>query len=324
VIDIDRATKFYSTVFMSESGLRKVVILSYFFPPCNLTASQRSLGWAKYLHEFGYYPVIITRNWDHPINGPDDMHHNSGSKLVIEKHAGYEVHYVPFKGNLRDRLYSKYGKKKYTILRKSLSLIEQVSSNIGNMFFPYRDLFNHAKTYILKNKPHSIFVTASPFELFKLGYLLHKETAIPWIADYRDDWNTSEVNKERGFIGSLVQKLEQNSERKWVSNACCITSVSPYYTQKISKYVSKPGYVLLNGYFEDDFTFYKEVPYGENYSIVYNGMLYPTQKIEVFLDAFKLLIDKHANSRNRIKLIFPGIEFDKKESNLGGGSQPVV
>jgi glycosyltransferase involved in cell wall biosynthesis len=300
---------------MNESGLREVVILSYFFPPCNLTAAQRSLGWAKYLSFFGYYPIIITRNWDNPINSPDDMHHNSGNKLVIEKHPGYEVHYVPFRGNLRDRLYSKYGKKKYTVLRKSFSLIEQVSNHVGNVFFPYRDLYAHAKAYILKNKPHSMFVTANPFELFKLGYLLHKETQIPWIADYRDDWNTNEVNPERGFLGSLMQRLEQGSEAKWISNAFCITSVSPYYTQKISKYVSKPGHVLLNGFFEEDFAPYKEMPYAEKFTVVYNGMLYPTQKIEVFLTAFKQLIDKHSNTRSRIELIFPGIEFDKKEAS---------
>ena len=42
---------------------KKVLILSYFFPPCNLPASQRSYGWATQLHEYGYHPIIITRNW---------------------------------------------------------------------------------------------------------------------------------------------------------------------------------------------------------------------------------------------------------------------
>jgi hypothetical protein len=40
-------------------------------------------------------------------------------------------------------------------------------------------------------------------------------------------------------------------------------------------------------------------------------MLYPSQEIEVFLDAFKMLVDKHPAYRNRIKMRFPGILFLK-------------
>ena len=58
--------------------MKKVIVLSYFFTPCNLTASQRALGWAKYLKEFGYYPIIITRNWDLPIGKPEDAGISSG------------------------------------------------------------------------------------------------------------------------------------------------------------------------------------------------------------------------------------------------------
>ncbi|MFM7666825.1 MAG: glycosyl transferase family 1, partial [Bacteroidota bacterium] len=43
--------------------MKKVLIISYFFPPCNLTASNRIAGWKKHLPEFGIYPIIVTRNW---------------------------------------------------------------------------------------------------------------------------------------------------------------------------------------------------------------------------------------------------------------------
>ena len=48
--------------------MENVLIISYFFPPCNLTASQRAFNWAKYLKEFGYNPIVITRKWDQPIS----------------------------------------------------------------------------------------------------------------------------------------------------------------------------------------------------------------------------------------------------------------
>ena len=47
--------------------MKKILIISYFFPPCNLTAAQRVYSLAKYLSKYGFYPTIVTRRWDHSI-----------------------------------------------------------------------------------------------------------------------------------------------------------------------------------------------------------------------------------------------------------------
>lgn len=65
--------------------MKKVLIISYFFPPCNLTASQRSMGWARYLREQGWDPIVVTRNWEQHISHPDKMHYDSGVNLITEK-----------------------------------------------------------------------------------------------------------------------------------------------------------------------------------------------------------------------------------------------
>ena len=41
--------------------MKKILIISYFFPPCNLTASQRVSSWAKYLNKSGYYFLDIPK-----------------------------------------------------------------------------------------------------------------------------------------------------------------------------------------------------------------------------------------------------------------------
>lgn len=314
---------------MIAPGQKKILILSYFFPPCNLTAAQRSLGWAKYLKEYGYYPVIITRNWEHHINGPDDMHHNSGKELIFEEHDGYEVYYVPFKGNLRDRLYSKYGKSKNRLLRKALSFFELIGHNYSNAWIPFSNMYDFADSYVRINKDvDTIIVTGNPFEIFRFGYLLNKKFNIPWIADYRDDWNTSEVNSSRGFADGILKKLSANTEKRWIETASCITTISPYYAKKISEFTKRPGHVLLNGFFPEDYDAYKNIPLEKEFTVVYNGMLYPSQDIEVFLDAFKKLVDTHPQYRSRIRLRFPGIKFLKDVASrvelYMGGYEDVI
>jgi len=293
--------------------MKKVVIVTYFFPPCNLTAAQRSLGWAKYLKEAGFQPIIITRNWEHHINGPDDMHHDSGKELIHVVNPDFEVYYLPFKGNLRDRLYSKHGKNKYNFFRKMLSFAELFGHSFTNKAIPFSNIYDFTEQYIQQNKDiRALVISGNPFEIFRFGYLLNKKFATPWIADYRDDWNTSEVNFSRGFLDGMLKKMQQHDEKKWVKTANCITSISPYYADKIGKFVKKESHVLLNGFFEEDVNQFKnETPF-EKFTVVYNGMLYASQEIEVFLTAFKELVLKYPAHRNRIILRFPGILFLKE------------
>lgn len=292
--------------------MKKVLIISYFFPPCNLTASQRSMGWARYLREQGWDPIVVTRNWEQHISHPDKMHYDSGVNLITEKNEFFEVNYLPFKGNLRDRLYSKYGNTRFILLRKALSFIELIGSNFNLSFIPYSNLHAFALEYCKKHDDvKAIIVTGNPFEIFRFGYEIHKQTNIPWIADYRDDWTTSDVNYITGLLNHFLFQLNKRSEKKWVGTSACITTVSPFYAQKIGKFVQKPGHVLLNGFFEDDIQAFQNRTLYDDFTIIYNGMLYGSQQIEIFLAGFKKFVDANPEFRHRIKLQFPGILYLK-------------
>ncbi len=290
--------------------LEPILILSYFFPPCNLTAAQRTLGFATYLHQFGYYPIVITRNWEKKISSPDDMHHDSGKAIIHEKHENYEVYYLPYKGNLRDRLYAKYGNEKWIFLRKLLSFIELTGQHFHTDFIPFSNLYHFADEYISKTPSiKKIIVSGNPFEIFRFGYKLSCKHSISWIADYRDDWNTTEIVETRGLFGSWLKRLNVWSERRYMKTAFCITSISPFYARKIGVFNNRPSEVVLNGFFPKDYEKFQQHDLYNEFSIVYNGMLYASQRIEVFLDAFKRFVDAHPAHRSRIRLRFPGILF---------------
>lgn len=294
--------------------MQQILIIAYFFPPCNLTASQRPLAWAKYLPEFGYEPVIVTRNWDTPITTKADLSRDAGASDCLEQKEGYTVWYMPYRGNLRDRLLVKHGDRRFSFLRKSLTFFELLLQNFYISHLPYCNIYTKARE-ILRENPGitKMIITANPFTTFHFGYLLKKEFArLQWIADYRDDWTTNEEIAERSFLETFIHRIEHISERKWVATASCITSVSDYYVSKISSLVNKPGHVILNGYAEDaedNNTFLADT---SRYIINFTGTLYPTQPIEIFLDAFKILKMKFAGRVNLV-LQFPGLAYDKKQ-----------
>ena len=290
--------------------MKKVLIISYYFPPCNLTASQRTYNWAKYLKEFGYDPIIITRKWDYTINTPSDMGKSSKSMEIIkEVNDQFRVYYMPYMGSFKDRFFDK-NKKGKRLIRKALSFKELYYQNFSINALPYVNIFNKARQLIKEESIENLIVTGNPFPCFHFGHELKKLfSSINWIADYRDDWTTSElVNRNNGLDG-LLFKMEQKSEKKWLSNAAFFTTVSDYYVKKIAKFTGLQGFELING-FGEELKDLKAIQLDKSrFEITYNGSLYSTQKIEPFLIAAKKVINRFENQIH-IQLNFPGLGFD--------------
>lgn len=287
--------------------MKKVLIISYFFPPCNLTAGQRAQGWANYLSAHGYYPTIITRRWDHDVKTPEDALVSSKTDLIHEKNDRYEVFYMPYKASLRDRLYTRFSGSGLQKISRVFTFLSLIAENFTLRAIPSRNMYHQAKKWISENDDvQTVLITGLPFNQFSFGYRLKKKTGINWIADYRDDWNTSEFigTSGDGFLSRLVKKFAIRSEKKWVGSASCITSVSPHYVEKISSFVNRPGHVLLNGY-------ELSVPMGKvannRFVMTYNGSLYNTQPIEDILDVTRRLILEDGFP---VYLQFPGAAFD--------------
>lgn len=294
--------------------MQKVLIIAYFFPPCNLTASQRPYAWAKYLPDFGYRPVVLTRNWDVPIRTNLDMSRDAGTADRIENADGFSTRYLKYKGTLRDRFFVQTGHHQWTLMRKALTFLELVQQNFYVRHLPYSNIYLKARELLRQEKTiRKLIITANPFVSFHFGYLLKKEFPhIQWVADYRDDWTTTELTAQKPLLQKFISFLEQRSEKKWVSNAACITSISEYYAQKISAHVRKPGYVVYNGFSEDiESANPLSVTSGE-FVINYTGSLYDTQPVEIFLNAYKSIREKF-EGRMKITLQFPGLAYDKKQ-----------
>ena len=288
--------------------MKKVLIISYFFPPCNLTASNRIAGWEKHLPEFGFYPIIVTRNWIGSELTAEERLMDSGSELRVEKKYHSEVHYLPYLASLRDKLFRKAGNNSvYRLLSKFLTFVGVFLQPLCIRAIPYNNLYFHAKRLLKENSDIStVLISGNPFEQFYFGYKLKKAfPRISWIADYRDDWTTSEVVKVP------FRSFHRYFEKKWVGTASCFTTISPFYQKKISALVGIPGHVIYNGFSE--IIELKEKSNLDEFVISYNGTLYEKQEIEIFLEGFKMFID--TKPKLTVKLKFPGILIDKTQAN---------
>lgn len=287
--------------------MQKVLIISYFFSPCSLTAGQRALGWANYLSEYGYYPTIISRRWDQPISTPEDALLSSGQEIIHEKNEKYEVFYLPYKATLRDRFYTRFSGSPLQKLSRVFTFFGLIAENFTHRALPYRNLYTFAKNWVKDNPDTKItIISGAPFNQFSFGYRLKKKLKMNWIADYRDDWSSPDITgtSGNGVLGKFINRLAARSEKKWVGSAVCITSVSGYYAEKIGKFVNRPSHVVLNGF---ELVVPAATASSSAYVLTYNGSLHYTQLVEGLLTVVERLITE---DKLAIELNFPGLAFD--------------
>lgn len=113
----------------------------------------------------------------------------------------------------------------------------------------------------------------------------------------------------------MIANIDAYFEKKWVSSASCITSVSPYYVEKISNFTKIKGSVILNGFFEEEFNHLEKYKLYDDFTMTYNGTLYPTQNIEIFIEGFKQAVQELKLKQKKVKLLFPGSAFKPDQAN---------
>ncbi|MCB0428587.1 MAG: hypothetical protein KDD54_00620 [Flavobacteriales bacterium] len=292
---------------------KKFLIISYFFPPCNLTAANRVGSWVNHLSDFDWYPVVITRNWDHPISNPSDVLLSSGGKLRVTRTGKSEIRVIPYKASLRDHFYTRFGNGPLAFISKGLTLLQMLKEYISPLSGVNKAFYYEALKLLRENPEiESVLISGNPFEQFYIGYKLNRKTGVRWLADYRDDWSTSELKQPEHLFSRIFLYLNKRREKKWVSSASRIVSVSPLYVKKISAFTGIKGTVVFNGYDDD-------IEHGavshinpSLFRITYNGSLYDTQPIEPFLEVMKKVIRNFREQMN-IVVEFPGLAYSVQQ-----------
>lgn len=285
-------------------------MVSFYFSPCTLTPAQRLTYWAENFHRFGFYPIIVTRAWTKEIKTHQDTKLLLGDEVEVQKFPNYEVHYLPFQPGILDRAYQRFGEGLLRPIFLITKLFDVFLAKFTLAFTSYANFLPYLRELLKKDYPEKMVISGEPFYLFRIGYKLHQKHGIHWIADYRDDWSTNELQMEKGSGGlrKWIAKVESNYEKKWVGTADSIISVSDPYTQRICDFLKKPGITIQNG-FEESLLDLPEAELYDQFTVMYSGVLYPSQNIRLILD----VLDRCHKEKQPFRLVFLGAGFDIKE-----------
>ena len=302
----------------------RVGIIAYNYPPYNSIGALRPAGWAQYLPEFDIEPVIVTRHWDRKIaQSCDHVKPSKSKKITEEKEGDATVVRAPFIPNLRDHMILRMGLDHLAAPRKVLSLLYSMLEMITFSGDHHAPIYTAALEYFHKNPCDVLVATGGPFVLFRYADLLSRQLNVPWIADYRDGWTTSQELRHASLFRRMLNgSYFRLAERKHLRTAALITTAAPSYAEPLRKLHSNtPVEIVFNGFDDDEvsrlessmdlkkrgnITSCRSKKGGRLLSIIYGGTLYRHQPLELFLSGLELFLIKQPNAFVDLKFIGTG------------------
>jgi glycosyltransferase involved in cell wall biosynthesis len=240
--------------------MKRVLIVTYYWPPSGGGGVMRWLKMSKYLPEFGWQPVIYT-----PENPDPSVRDES---LETEVHPSTEI--------IRTRIWEPYriyrkltGKKSETKF-KSGFISEAARGNWkdklsvflrGNLLIPdprvfwVRPSIQFLQNYLSQHPVDLMVTTGPPHSMHLIGAGLKKHFPnIPWLADFRDPWTEIDFY-HRLKLTCLADKIHRKMEKKILEMADVVTTVSPYLKGTTEKLAGRRVDVIYNGFDPADFDF---------------------------------------------------------------------
>jgi glycosyltransferase involved in cell wall biosynthesis len=290
--------------------MKKILIITYYWPPSGGGGVQRWLKFVKYLPEFGWNPVVVA-----PLNPEYPVFDNS---LESEIPEGLEVIKLP--------IWEPYGifknltgRKKEERVNNGLVFDKQKQKPVekfllwfrGNVLIPDPRIFwvvpsvMRLKKIIQAGNFEAIVTTGPPQSIHLIGFRLKKIYNIPWIADLRDPWSTFE-QLEQFYPSELAIKRQKRLERKTLSYADKIITVSSVWAAELEESTGKSVDLVSNGFDEED-VYPPSSSTHPYFTISHIGMINSYRNNNAFWEALNEVCLESEQFRNRLRIYIAGI-----------------
>jgi glycosyltransferase involved in cell wall biosynthesis len=305
--------------------MKKVLIITYYWPPAGGPGVQRVLKFAKYLPQFGWQPVILTvKKGEYPAYDTsleEDVHPDckvyktsswEPAKLYKKFTGMAENEPVPVAALTEQK--KNWKKKLAHWIRLNLFIPD---AKIGWIPFAVKA----GKKIIKREKPDLIFSSSPPPTVHLIARKLAKWSKLKWVADFRDPW--TEIYHLDGLTSQeYSRKRNLKLEIKTLLNLHGLTTVSEGVANLLlTKVKGLLKYKIIpNGYDENDLT-KPELSSNKYFTIAYAGNINMKQNPSLFWKVLKEKSKSDSDFRKAFRLLLMGnisehVLSDIKEQGL--------
>lgn len=277
--------------------MKKILIITYYWPPSGGSGVQRWVKFVKYLSQNNFHCIIYT-----PENPEMPMIDHSLEKDIPSKNFEILKTKIIEPYHLYRLITGKAGNEKITVSfleekKSKQSRIAKLSKWIrGNLFIPdarmlwIKPSIKFLLEYLKKNKVDIIVSTGPPhsMHLIALG-IKQNYPDINWIADFRDPWTNIDFLNDL-HLTHFAKKKHQNLEKKVLQNADAVITISYQLTNELKQLDTlhpEKFYTITNGFDEDDYLNLNQIKKNDSSSIIltYAGLMPKNRNPQVLWEA---------------------------------------
>ena len=294
--------------------MKRVLLISYYFPPSGGPGVQRVLKFAKYLPDFGWQPTVLTVEPEHaayPDLDPTLNEEVPASVRVVRTRSWdpYAV-YARFQGKAKGETVGVGFVKEGTAESGRQRLARWVRANI---FLPdarvgWVPFARRAARRLLRGETYAAVLTSGPpHSTHLIGRPLRRRFGVPWVVDMRDPWTDISYYQDLPHTAP-ARRFDAALERKVLATADAVISVSDGVGRGLHTKASLRCYQTIpNGYDAAD------IPAGAaslrregRFVIAHVGTLSGQQHAPGLVQALARLADADSAWRARLEVRFVG------------------
>lgn len=298
------------------SCLRRVLFISYQFPPVGGAGVQRPAKFVKYLHEFGWEAtVLMPSNPSVPVFDesllaelPDDL------RFVKSRtwEPAYGVKQSVSSASQNSGIARRLKKLLLRPFRLAAGLLLQPDPQI--LWLPNA---LRSATDLLRRVPHdAIFATAPPYTDLLLGTCLKRRFGLPLVLDYRDEWDLSSQYLENSRKDWWSRIVQERMQRWALRHADAVVATTQSSANRLATRITQSGgrasaHCIYNGFDPSDLSAGNEADHPDlaptgRFRIVYTGTLWNLTTIEPLARAVAQLRTDQPQLLSCLELIVVG------------------
>ena len=295
--------------------MKRVLVITYYWPPTGGSGVQRWVKFAKYLPSEGWQPVIYTPENPEQLAVDHSLEADIPEGTEIIKTRITEP-YELYKKFLRRSGHSKEAVEVNPVNAQNKSFAQKAAMWVrGNLFRPdpsclwIRPSVRFLRKYLEDHPVDLIVSTGPPQSMHMIGRLLSRETGLPWIADFRDPWTKIFYFKHLSMT-KATERWHRRMEQKVLDEATAVVAVSPLVQQEFQEMTRTPVELITNGYDECDFPEYRnEDAFGgpdKDFVITHTGLFAADGNPTVLWKVLAEMCAEDENFRRLLKIRLTG------------------
>jgi glycosyltransferase involved in cell wall biosynthesis len=291
---------------------KKVLIVTYYWPPSGGVGVQRWLHFSLNLQKLGFEPIVYTpSNPQFEITDEDLLKLSTQIRVVRQKivEPFYFFKWITGKKNMKNV-------QQGTALEKpSKSILDHLFIWIrGNFFIPdarflwVKPSIRFLSAYLPNNQIDTIITTGPPHSMHLIGLGLKKRIpSLKWIADFRDPWSDWDILKLLKTSG-LAMKKHRALERNVLNSADRIVTVSKRMAEGLQRKrkSESPLDIIKNGVsMRISSTAAEKNP--DKFIIGYFGMLNELRDPTILWETLERVCENDSNFHEKLEIRIGGI-----------------